>query len=166
VDELPASKDRRPEAPGARPATADQTCARAWQALRLAHDRVARRLTADLGAHCSLTISDFDVLLHLYLHGEEDARMSELTEAAMISQPALSRLVDRLEVRGLVSRSPAADDGRAVIVSLTGAGRDLTERAVAIHTRAVHDILADRLTEHEQDTLRQILTRLTESELM
>lgn len=156
--------DRPPKSNDKSPTTLDQTCARAWQALRIAHELVARRLTTDLGKQCGLTINDFDVLLHLSLAGNENVRMTELTEAAILSQPALSRLVSRLEERGLVARAPAVDDGRVVMVRLTAAGNDLARRAIQVHAEAVHDVLASRLTDDEQDTLRQTLTRLAESD--
>ena len=144
------------------PSTLDQTCAVAWQALRSAHDRIARRLTGELGSHCGLTIGDFDVLLYLQQHHGVDIRMLDLTNAAMLSQPALSRLVGRLEERGLVARAPAADDGRAIIVRLTDDGRDLAARAIQVHARSVHDELTNRLTDQEQTTLRHTLSRLAE----
>ena len=48
-------------------------CSRAWQTLRLAHDRVARRLETDLAHECGLALNEFDVLLYLRTH-PEDAR--------------------------------------------------------------------------------------------
>jgi DNA-binding MarR family transcriptional regulator len=145
-----------------KPETQNPECARAWQALRLAHDRVARRLTADLGRHCGLAISDFDVLLHLRLHEGEDVRMHDLTGTILLSQPALSRLVGRLAERGLVARSGAADDGRAIVVSLTDQGRAVADRAMQVHADAVHDALISHLTDREQATLLQTLTRITQ----
>ena len=88
--------------------------------------------------------------------------MNDLTEAVLLSQPALSRLVARLVERDLLVRSSAADDGRAIIVCLTDQGRDVAARAVQVHTAAVHDILTSRLTDREQDTLLHTLTRITE----
>ena len=145
-----------------RPKSSDHACARAWQALRLAHDRVERQLTTELGRHSGLTISDFAVLLHLHLHDGEEVRMHDLTEAVLLSQPALSRLVARLVERGLLERSGAADDGRAIIVCLTDQGRGLAARAVQVHTAAVHDVLTSRLTDREHDTLLETLTRITQ----
>ena len=156
------TKDQRPKTKDQRRESQDHSCARAWQALRLAHDRVERRLTSELGQQCGLAISDFDVLLYLHLHGGEEVRMHDLTDAVLLSQPALSRLVARLVERDLLERSPAADDGRAIIVCLTDQGREVAARAVQIHIAAVHDILTNRLTDREQDTLLQTLTRITQ----
>jgi DNA-binding MarR family transcriptional regulator len=118
------------------PKTKDHDCARAWQALRLAHDRVERQLTTELGQQCGLAISDFDVLLYLQLHDGEEIRMHDLTDAVLLSQPALSRLVARLVERDLLERSTAADDGRAIIVCLTAQGREVAARAVSTPPRS------------------------------
>jgi DNA-binding MarR family transcriptional regulator len=135
-------------------------CIQAWQLLRLAHDRVEGRLSAELAHECGITIHEFDVLFHLRSHTGEEVRMSALLDAVPLSQPALSRLVARLTERGLLGRCGAETDGRAVIVSLTDIGAALIDRAVAIHARIVHDALTSKFSETEQaallKTLRQI----------
>jgi DNA-binding MarR family transcriptional regulator len=135
-------------------------CTRAWQTLRLAHDRVAQRLGSDLSRECALAINEFDVLLYLRWHAREEVRMGALLDAVPLSQPALSRLVTRLEARGLLARSEAEGDGRAVVVSLTEAGSDLIERAVVIHVRAVHETLIDKFSEAERTALLQTLNQI------
>jgi DNA-binding MarR family transcriptional regulator len=166
----PETRDVRPEGveqhmprritENRKPKTENPNCARAWQVLRLAHDRVARRLTSELGRQCDLTISDFDVLLHLRLHDEQEVRMQDLSGAVLLSQPALSRLVSRLVERELIERSHAADDGRAVLILLTSAGRELADRAIEVHTRSVEEELVSRLSECEQQTLLAALNRI------
>jgi DNA-binding MarR family transcriptional regulator len=152
----------KPKTQNPRPETQNPECARAWQALRVAHDRIERRLTAELGRHCGLAISDFDVLLHLRLHDGEEVRMHDLTGVVLLSQPALSRLVARLAERGLVVRSGATDDGRAIVVCLTSQGRAVADRAMAVHADAVHRALISHLTDREQATLLQTLTRIVQ----
>jgi DNA-binding MarR family transcriptional regulator len=135
-------------------------CARAWQTLRLAHDRVARRLGAALSDECALAINEFDVLLFLRSRAREGVRMGALLEVAPLSQPALSRLVTRLEDRGLISRSQVESDRRAIEVHLTEIGAALVDRAIAIHTRVVHEMLSSRLTEREQTALLRTLSQI------
>jgi DNA-binding MarR family transcriptional regulator len=136
------------------------TCARAWQTLRMAHDRVAQRLGAELSRECGLAINEFDVLLYLRLHKEDEVRISALLQSVTLSQPALSRLIARLEERGLLTRSQADDDGRAIVVRLTESGTALIDRAIEIHARAVHETLTSKFTEAEQATLLQTLGRI------
>jgi DNA-binding MarR family transcriptional regulator len=137
-------------------------CALAWQTLRIAHDRVAQRLGAELSSGCGLAINEFDVLLFLRSHGhlKEQVRIGALLEAVPLSQPALSRLVARLEARGLVARSETADDARAVVVCLTDAGTALIDRALSIHARVVHETLIDKFSETERSALLRTLSRI------
>jgi DNA-binding MarR family transcriptional regulator len=135
-------------------------CIRAWQLLRLAHDRVEGRLSAELARECGLTVHEFDALFYLRSHAGEEMRMSSLLEAVPLSQPALSRLVARLADRGFVARCGAETDGRAVVVTLTDMGVALIDRAVAIHTRIVHDALTSKFSESEQAALLKTLGQI------
>ncbi len=135
-------------------------CTLAWQTLRLAHDRVAQRLGAELGRECGLAINEFDVLLYLRWHAGEEVRISALLDAVPLSQPALSRLVARLGARGLLARTEAESDGRAVVVCLTEAGTALIERAIVIHARTVHETLIDKFSDAERTALLQTLNQI------
>jgi DNA-binding MarR family transcriptional regulator len=134
-------------------------CALAWQTLRMAHDRVAQRLGAELSA-CGLAINEFDVLLFLRSHAHEPVRIGALLEAVPLSQPALSRLVARLEARGLLARSEADDDARAVVVCLTETGAALIDRALVIHAWVVHETLTSKFSEPERMALLRALSQI------
>ena len=135
-------------------------CALAWQTLRMAHDRVAQRLGAELSTACGLAINEFDVLLYLRSHAHEPMRIGALLEAVPLSQPALSRLVTRLEARGLLARSQAEGDARAVVVCLTDTGTALIERALVIHAQVVHETLIGKLPESERTALLRTLSQI------
>jgi DNA-binding MarR family transcriptional regulator len=135
-------------------------CALAWQTLRMAHDRVAQRLGAELSSACGLAINEFDVLLFLRAHAHEPVRIGALLEAVPLSQPALSRLVARLEARGLLARSEADDDARAVVVCLTETGAALIDRALVIHARVVHETLVAKFSEPERMALLRALSQI------
>jgi DNA-binding MarR family transcriptional regulator len=137
-------------------------CALAWQTLRMAHDRVAQRLGAELSNECGLAINEFDVLLFLRSHArlKEQVRIGALLEAVSLSQPALSRLVARLEARGLLARREAADDARAVVVGLTDTGTALIDRALVIHARVVHEALIGKFSEMERTALLRTLSQI------
>jgi DNA-binding MarR family transcriptional regulator len=135
-------------------------CALAWQTLRMAHDRVAQRLGAALSDACGLAINEFDVLLFLRSHAHQSVRIGALLDAVPLSQPALSRLVARLEARGLLARCEAEDDARAVVVCLTDAGTALIDRALIIHARVVHETLLDKCSATERTALLRTLSQI------
>jgi DNA-binding MarR family transcriptional regulator len=87
----------------------------------------------------------------------EGARpLSELAALEQVSQPAMSNLVARMEVKGHVRRSSDAADGRVVIVSITGAGR------AALNGLLQHraDLLADHLSELSENELAALESAL------
>ena len=135
-------------------------CVNAWHLLRAAHARVEQELGGELARACGLSVSEFDALFYLRLHASEALRISDLQVAVDLSQPALSRLVARLEQRGLLCREPVPEDARAATLRLTPAGDQVLERATEIHTQVVHEVFASRFTDAEQDTLLRILGRI------
>ncbi len=137
-------------------------CVNAWHLLRAAHARVEQELAGELTRACGLSVTEFDALFSLRLHAADGPRIGDLQAAVDLSQPALSRLVARLEQRGLLCREPAPGDARAATLRLTPAGDDLLQVATAIHSRVVHEVFANRFTSAEQATLLRILGRIAE----
>ena len=62
--------------------------------------------------------------------------INELAETEALTQPAVSKLVDRLERRELVARHRADHDARVVLVSITAAGSAALEQEVQ-HVRSL-----------------------------
>src|SRR6478735_8272293 len=128
-------------------------CAQVWVALRTVYERVSAELAGALANECGLAINEFEILVFLNEAGDRRLRLGDLGEAVHLSQPALSRLVMRLEQQGLIARADAADDRRAVCISLTDRGADLLERAVPIQRDVVERLLSSRMTAAEQAAL-------------
>src|ERR1700729_2699501 len=93
----------------------------AWEALLTAHSSLIRKFNAQ-DVWGDLSMKEYDVLYTLS-KCPKPVRLSELNRHVLLSQPALSRLVDRLAERGLVDRCTDPADGRGVRLSLTAAGR-------------------------------------------
>ena len=88
-------------------------------------NRVAGRLNQELAARLRprrLTFQHWRVLL--VLAGRDGRNMTELADGTAIPQSTLSRLIDRMQRAGLVTRRGATGDSRVVEVALTPAGRD------------------------------------------
>jgi DNA-binding MarR family transcriptional regulator len=135
-------------------------CARAWVALRQLHAAVTEALTATLTDACGLSINDFEALIYLQSVAPQPARLRDLRGAVLLSQPAISRLVTRLEQQSLVRRSEADDDRRSVLLELTEAGADVLRRAAPLHAACVRTLLTGRMSDEEQAVLVGLLTRL------
>lgn len=70
-------------------------------------------------------------------------RMQQLARAAALSASATTRLVGRLEDRGLLRRYLCEDDRRGIYTELTTEGSALLERARPVHDRVLQATLAD-----------------------
>lgn len=123
--------------------------------------RLAGLLTEELCVvyrRFGLSEGEFDVLAALRRAGEPFERApGELATHTMVTTGAMTKRIDRLERAGLVTRRRAADDGRARVVALTHAGRDLIDRAFTEHMRNERRLL-DTLTGDEAAALEPLLT--------
>ena len=111
-----------------------------------------QRVLADTGAEHDLSITQIRLLGILR---DRQPGMLELGNHLGLDKSSMTGLVSRAEKRGLVQRSTSPQDGRAVLVSLTAHGRQLTEQCAA---EVTHRITA--LTEHFTPAQRTQLTRL------
>ena len=78
----------------------------------------------------------------------------------LLSQPALSRMVDRLADRGLVSRTTDPSDGRGVRLALTADGRAVQHRIGRRHGRSVAQSMLAGLTPAELRQLEELCAKL------
>lgn len=125
----------------------------AWESLLSAHARLMKQFAAE-DSWQDLSMREYDVLYTLAKR-REPVRMGELHRQVLLSQPALSRMVDRLVERGLVARRPDPADGRGVRLSLTDAGREIQRQIGRRHARSVARALTAELS---PDELRQLAT--------
>ncbi|WP_371650417.1 MarR family winged helix-turn-helix transcriptional regulator [Streptomyces mirabilis] len=117
------------------------------------------RASARLEEDFRLPASWFEVLLWLY-HQDGPLSATDLGSCALISRSQVSRVIDALQARELVTRAPSATDARSVEVSITPQGRDLFERADAARRETLSPVLADRLNPAELEELARILLKL------
>src|SRR5947209_19506144 len=96
------------------------TAAELAEQLRAAITRLNRRLrqTRPMG---ELTQNQLSVLTSLELAGALSPR--ELSDAERVQPPTMTKVLAKLEERGLIQRAPHPTDGRQVLLSATEAGR-------------------------------------------
>jgi DNA-binding MarR family transcriptional regulator len=131
----------------------------AWEALLTAHAEIMRQL-AEEDVWREVSIREYDVLYTLS-KCREPIRLGELNRRVLLSQPALSRMVDRLVERGLVRREADAGDGRSIRLSLTDEGRAQQRRTGRPHALGVARRMKSVLSDEELVALRDICTKLT-----
>lgn len=132
----------------------------AWEALLAAHASLMRQFAAQ-DVWGELSMREYDVLYTLS-KCPEPISLSELNRYVLLSQPAMSRLVDRLVERGLVRRERAAEDGRSVRLSLSADGAQAQRNVGLAHGREVARALSSRLDRDDMESLARICARLSD----
>ncbi len=134
------------------------------ESLGEAFGAVARRLrVASMAALAQHDVTPSQVRAIRVLTGQDrgGVRSKELAEHLKIAPRSATEVVDALEDKGLVSRSPDPGDRRATLVALTDQGRALAEEVR--RTRGVEsERMFDRLTKSDRDHLARILGKLQE----
>ncbi len=120
---------------------------------------VEARLLRTFAEH-GLDGASFDVLATLR-RSEPPQRLTpaQLVGAAMVTSGAMSQRLDRLEARGLITRTPSPSDGRSVQVALTDRGRALIDQALPDHLATLNRLLGS-LDADQRDELADALSEL------
>ncbi|WP_236683570.1 MarR family winged helix-turn-helix transcriptional regulator [Demequina aurantiaca] len=139
----------------------------AWEGLLTAHTTLMRQFAAE-GSWNEVSMREYDVLYTLTKcttpAGQPNPqRIGELGRNVLLSQPALSRLVDRLEARGLVERLPDPADARSVRIGLTASGREAQRIAGSSHGVSVTRTMTAALSPEELRTLIALTRKLQEA---
>ncbi|MFG2867148.1 MarR family winged helix-turn-helix transcriptional regulator [Streptomyces sp. NPDC048338] len=118
-------------------------------------DRVDRALVK---AH-NLPVSWFEVMLWL-ASSPDPVPASILGNSTLLSRSQVSRVVDALQTRGLVTRTPSARDARSVEVSLTEEGRRVFAEADATRREALGPVFTELLDEKDLEALAAVWRKL------
>ncbi len=132
----------------------------AWRAILIAFTGVHGELVEELDAKLGMRIEHYEILLMLYEAGDEGIRPSEIAELRRLSRSGATRLIDRLEHKGIVERRSCGDDGRGSVVVLGERGRKIFTKAGRVHLDGIQRLVGDRLTEKDMADLVRILAKL------
>ena len=111
--------------------------------------------TRSLGAAAEeTTLAQYRALVVLASRGPQ--RMVDLAGALEVAPSTAGRMCDRLARKGLIRRHRARTDRRAVLVSVTAAGRQVVDQATARRRALIEDILA-RLPAGQQQAVASAL---------
>ncbi|SDS60530.1 MarR family winged helix-turn-helix transcriptional regulator [Microlunatus soli] len=124
-------------------AAGEATLVGRWRDLQERYLTTAASIERGLNSEHGLGLSDFEVLDLIAENDDPDSpcRMKDLSKISPMTQSALSRIVDRLEKSGLVTRNSCAEDRRALMVSITDQGHQLHQQAQQTHRRLLRETL-------------------------
>jgi len=112
-----------------------------WRTLAALHGHIESALERELVRRHELSVVEFTVLDALSRQDGWHMRMSQLARAAALSSSATTRLVNRLEDRGLLTRVLCADDRRGIYTELTDKGWALYREAAPTHDMVLEQSL-------------------------
>lgn len=131
----------------------------AWEALFRAQVTIMRELTACFPGG-EISFNEYDVLFNLSNQPERRARIKDLTQFLLLTQPSISRLVDRLASKGIVEKLSDPGDGRGIIVAITPHGADLFRSTAVRHADAISRRVGGTLDADELESLLALCTKL------
>lgn len=144
--------------------TADQLAA--WKQLQWATALITSRFRRDLAA-AGLSLEQFDVLVHLAWAPSGTLPLHELTASMVVadalSRSGITRLLDRMERDGLITRTVSTTDRRRFDVSLTTPGRLRFDQAWPAHADGIGRYFAQPLTPRDIGELARILDNLIQA---
>ncbi|MFI0941664.1 MarR family winged helix-turn-helix transcriptional regulator [Streptomyces sp. NPDC021020] len=115
-----------------------------WCALSLLHGRIEAHIERALQTDHELSVREFSLLDVLSRQHDGEGghlQMKQVADAVVLSQSATTRLVTRLEERGLLSRYLCPTDRRGIYTDVTPAGAELLDAARPTNNAALREAL-------------------------
>jgi DNA-binding MarR family transcriptional regulator len=131
----------------------------AWEALFRAQRTIYGEFEHSAEVWGPLAPTEYGVLYALST-APGPLRITELCEDVLLSQPGMSRLIARLEGKGLIERVEDPSDARASRVRMTAAGVRAQRQVGAAHGRQVAKLMVRGLDAEELTALRDLCRKL------
>ncbi|GKV67012.1 MULTISPECIES: MarR family winged helix-turn-helix transcriptional regulator [unclassified Sporosarcina] len=116
-------------------------------------ERIKREMISN-----KLNITEFSVLEVLYLQGKQT--IQQIGNTILISSGSMTYVIDKLECKGLLSRSGCPDDRRVIHVILTEEGTHLMKEIMPNHRDLVNYMFGS-LTDNESETMVKLLQKVS-----
>ncbi|WP_344838208.1 MarR family winged helix-turn-helix transcriptional regulator [Actinocorallia longicatena] len=135
----------------------DEQLIRDYGLMLSASTRLERIVGKEFERHVGITHAMYEVLRRLE---GGCTSMSHLAGETILTSGGMTRLIDRMEKAGLVSRYASDTDRRVQKASLTDKGRATLDHANRVHTQTLRRVFAGALDEDQRESLKHILVRL------
>lgn len=107
-----------------------------------------------------LLLADNEALINLEL---QPMRMSDIAERLVLSRGGTTKVIDRLEELGHVTRRQDPDDRRATLVEITESGRKARADARAVVDRRLEQLWSRHISDDEAGTIVQVMERVLDA---
>ena len=131
-----------------------------WRAWTQLNAELSATLRREMQNEAKLSLSDYEVLVHLTDSPEGRVRVTDLARLLQWERSRVSHHLTRMERRGLVERSECAEDGRGAFIAVTATGRTANEQAAPGHVAAVRRLVFDALDENDVSCLSEAVDKM------
>ncbi|MFJ8114132.1 MarR family winged helix-turn-helix transcriptional regulator [Streptomyces sp. NPDC096132] len=150
---MPPTSEPTPGEDDAVPTVADAPMSEAIFRAARVHRIMAGALLRETGLYPGQEL----LMMQLWERGEQ--RQADLIKTLGLDPSTVTKMLQRLEQSGFVTRRPSAHDRRAVVVDTTRAGQALRDRVLQAW-RELEQVTARGLTDEEYDQAMHLLTRI------
>jgi DNA-binding MarR family transcriptional regulator len=138
-----------------------------WRAVMRIVKILPRHLDSDLIRGAGLTASEYTTIMHLSEAPNRELRMADLANATDLSASRMTRLVDDLQTRGLVTKTASSSDARGNVARLTARGMAKLKSAWPAHLASVRrgffDCIDPAAVERVAKALAEVAAHLEET---
>ena len=131
----------------------------AWRKYIVASRRLLEALDDDLAKN-GLSLSDYEILVHLSDAKDRSLRMSELAEKTILSRSRLSHRIKYMEGKGWVERQKCASDKRGTWAVMTTKGWNTIVKAAPDHVASIRKRLIDQISKADQANIAKIFEKV------
>src|SRR6185369_6393201 len=141
----------------------DELRLNAWRAFIRTHALLIEQMDGELAEAKQIPLNWYDVLVELAAAPDYRLRMNELARKVVLSRSGLTRLVDRLEEAGLLSRESDRTDRRGAYAVLTERGLAALRQAWPAYAAGIVRHFTSHLSDEEARLLTAIFARMLEA---
>src|SRR5476651_992235 len=138
-----------------------------WRAVMRIVKVLPRHLDSDLVRGAGLTASEYTTIMHLSEAPNRELRMADLASSTDLSASRMTRLVDDLQSRGLVTKTASSSDARGNVARLTPRGMAKLKSAWPVHLASVRrrffDCIDDAATGRVAIDLAEVAAHLEDT---
>ncbi len=132
----------------------------AYLALKEVSSLLEHAVEQQLRTDGGLSGPQFQILARLRDAPAGHLRMTDLADGHVYSRSGLTYQAAQLEKQGLIMRTPAEDDERSIVVTLTPAGRERLDRVMPGHVEVVQRLLLTSLSRRDIAAITDIMGRV------
>lgn len=121
----------------------------AWRKYIVTSRRLYEALDEDLSTH-GLSLSDYEILVHLSDAKDRSLRMSDLADKTILSRSRLSHRIKYMENKGWVKRQKCSSDKRGTLAVMTDKGWSAIVKAAPDHVASIRNRFIDQISKADQ----------------